>query len=399
MPTERESQRGVGMDDERRGITPRFSFDRTCIAIVVITLLILIAYNYNFLFSPGPEQVGAESTSLLDAINESNALIYVIVFIAGAVLFVRMNRISLSERIKMTNSTLLAILASFFIFASIYYFIGGLHDTIITPQYSAAKDLRQAYGWILQFTVYTIIAYILILLSRHLKRTGDAGYFSRTYPHGVLLGIFIIVILFLGAVISGVGGGASRDTLGGLRNVERIFTMLIFGGLAYFFVWTVETIVRKQDLTLEAAAPPVIAMGVCCIVVSVISYTASIVEYTQGAFGIDGLVISIVGPAFFGIIGTLLLIIASAVFKSGFMEEEAVYTSLFILGTIYVLLAIVQFFLGFDDFIRSYAPNVRWVVAVLLFLIPGVLAHLTAPFLREKGTAYFERLRKVSKTS
>lgn len=394
-PQKVERERVVGMESserERLGRGSSLYFDRTCAAIVVAVLLILFAYNYNMLFSP-PGQANTESNNLLGAIDQSNVLIYVIVFIAGAVLFVRMNRISLTERIKMTNSTLLAIFASFFIFASIYYFVAGFHDTIISPQYYAAKDLRQTYGWIVQFIVYLVIAYALIYLSRVLKKRSDVNHFARTYPHGVLLAIFIIVILFIGATIAGMS--EKKDVSWEIRNLENIFGVLIFGGLAYFFVWTVETIVRKQGLVREAASPAVIALGVCCIVISVITYTAATVEYSQGAFEFNVLVVSLAGPALFGIIGTVLLVVATVVFKSGVMEEDAVYTSIFVLGTIYILLAIIQLFIGFDDFMTSAQPDARWVLAVLLFLVPGVIANALAPALRERGTEYFERFTRV----
>ncbi len=369
-----------------------FYFDRSCAAIVIVVLLVLFTSSYNLLFSP-PAQQNAENTGLLGAINASNVLIYVVVFIAGAVLFVRMNRISLTERIKMNNSTLLSILASFFIFAAIYYFVAGFHDTIISPQYSAAKDFRQTYGWILQFVVYLFIAAVLIRFSRALKERPDVNHFARTYPHGVLLAIFIIIILFIAAAI--VSMGEKRDITWEIRNLENIFGVLIFGGLAYFFVWTVETIVRKQGLTSEAAAPAVIALGVCCILISVISYTATAVEYFRGAFGFNDLVIGILGPAFFGIVGILLLIIATVVFKSGVMGEDAIYTSIFVLGTVYIMLAVIQLFIGFDDFVTSAQPNARWVLAVLLFLIPGIIANALAPVLRERGTEYFERFTRM----
>jgi hypothetical protein len=377
-----------GYEKERLGRSSSLSFDRGSLAIVLVVLAVLLAYNYNLTSSPTQENA---QSGLLGVINESNVLIYVIVFIAGAVLFVRMNRISLTERIKMNNPTLLAVLASFFIFASIYYFIAGFHDTVIAPQYSAAKDFRQTYGWLLEFFVYIFIAAVLVFYSRRLKNRPDVNHFARTYPHGVLLAIFALVIIFIGATIAGMG---EKNVSSEISSLQNIFTLLIFGGLAYFFVWTVETIVRKQGLTREAATPAVIALGICCIAISVVSYTATTVEYTRGTLGLGDLAIGLAGPAVFGIIGTLLLIIATVVLKSGVMEEEAAYTSIFVLGTFYILLAIIQLFIGFDEFISSDQPNSRWVLAVLLFFIPGIIANALAPFIRERGIEYFERFAK-----
>jgi hypothetical protein len=389
--SEREGVAGMesGYEKERLGRSGSgLSFDRGSLAIVLAVLVVLLAYNYKLISNP---EQGTQGNGLLGVINESNVLIYIIVLIAGAVLFVRMNRISLTERIKMNNPTLLAILASFFIFASIYYFIAGFHDTVIAPQYSAGKDFRQTYGWLLEFFVYLFIAALLVYASRRLKSRPDVNHFARTYPHGVLLAIFTLVIIFIGATIAGMGEQNVSLEIGSLQN---IFTLLIFGGLAYFFVWTVETIVRKQGLTREAAAPAVIALGVCCVAISVVSYTATTVEYTKGTLGLMDLAIGLAGPIILGVIGTLLLIMATFVFKSGVMEEEAVYTSIFVLGTFYILLAIIQLFMGFDEFISSAEPNSRWVLAVLLFLVPGVIANALAPFLRERGMEYFERFAK-----
>jgi hypothetical protein len=379
----------MGIGDERRGIPARFmGFDSVSVAIVIFVGLVILAYNYGVFFpQPSYEQAG-----LLNRINASNVFLYVIVFLAGAALFVRVNRVDLSERIKITNASLLAILASFFIFASIYYFVAGFNDTFISP--SNAQNLRQTYGWVLEFLLYIAVAIILLQLSKRLKRAAEREFVVRTYPVGSILGVFFVIMLFIGFTIS-----EASDKTGmvmQIKNLENIFEILVFGGLAYFFIWTEDSILRRQELTNENLYAPAIALGVCCVIISVISYVAAVMQYVEVGGDSSELFPSLAGAVVIGVLGVFLTVIASLLFRTN-ADEHIVSPMLFLFGATYAIFAIVELFMGFDDFLKNSDPNFRWIIAVVLFLLPAVLAYFIAPIARRKSEEYYGRSKPTKK--
>ncbi|MEM3556088.1 MAG: hypothetical protein QXF56_05200 [Candidatus Micrarchaeia archaeon] len=363
--------------DKREFLQRTVRFDRVCVAILLVVLLVLLAYNYEIFFKKAP----VEGEGLLTRINESNVFLYVIVFMAGAFLFVRMHEVNLSEKIKITNASLLAILASFFIFASIFFFVAGFYDTFVSPS-ATPKEIRQTYGWVLEFILYAVIAYLLLTMSKKLKKTAERDFTVRVYSIGTILAIFIIIIFFIGFTICGTQCGVLRIS------VMDLVELLIFGGLAYFFIWTEESILRKQELTKENLYAPGIALALSCVVISVVAYAGTIIHYVNIGGGVEELFLSLIGSVVLGAIGVFLAIAVSLLFRPT-TGQHILSPLLFLFGATYAIFSIVQLFIGLDNFLKSPEPNLRWLIAVVLFLLPAVLAYFIAPIVRRKSEEYF----------
>lgn len=358
-------------------------FDLICIAVIIIAGLALLAYN------TGINLPAVGGNGLLNSINESNAAVYVIVFIVGALLFVRMHRVNLSERVRITNASLPAILASFFIFASIFYFVAGFNDTFISSS-GAQQGMLQTYGWIVEFLLYIAIAEILLVISKNFKKAAERDFTVRTYPIGEILGVFIAIVLFIGFAISETAqnGGVVMQ----IGNIAGVFEILIFGGLAYFFIWTEDSILRKQELTNEGFYAPASALGICCVVVSVISYVAVVMQYVEVGSDMRQFLLSIAGAAVLGVVGVSLTIVASLLFRTN-SEEHVVSPMLFLIGATYAILAIIQLFIGLDEFLRSPEQNMRWILGILLFLLPSLVSYVIAPIVKTKSEEYYGKAR------
>lgn len=365
-------------------------FDRFSLAIIIVVVLVLLAYNYGFIFTAPTAGVG-----LLNRINSSNVLLYVIIFIAGALLFVTTHKVNLSERIRITNASLLAILASFFIFASIFYFVAGFNDTFITP--STTPQLpRQMYGWLVEFLVYAAIAIILLQLGKKMKKTREREFAARVYPIGTILGVFIVIILFIGFSVS--EAAEKKNFVMQIGSIENIFEVVIFGSLAYFFIWTEDSILRKQELSNENLYAPAVALGICCVIISVIAYAAAVLQYVEVGGYITGLFSNLAGAVAIGFVGVSIAIVASLLFRPS-TGGHVVSPMLFLFGATYAIFAIVELFMGLDDYLRSPEPDLRWAVAVALLLVPSLIAYAIAPIIRRKSDEYYGKekapIRKV----
>lgn len=352
--------------------------------LVVGLILALILFVY-YLTLPAAGQ-GSQF------IQESmSAVTFIAIFIAGAALFLWRHQVDLNEKVVVTRPTLTAIIAAVFLFISMFYLVGGIRDAISEPHYEAGKTFTQQYSWVIQFVFYSAVGTVLVYLSGRMKRTQGANEAQRTpaQPIGIFLvacGLCLCLALLL--VYGLVGRIEVKDMGKYIEGLRAPFELLNVAAIAYFFMWTVERTIVGEGLTPESLATPVSALGVVLMLVSIGVYLFAIFGYVYSHYTMSVVLISLTGSVVLGFTGLIFMAVSNALHRREGMESNLLSTSMFVFGGVDIVLAIVIFIAGFDEYLRSAAPETNWLLAVVLFLIPGVLIEiLVAPYLRnmEKG--------------
>jgi hypothetical protein len=276
----------------------------------------------------------------------------------------------------------LALISIIFLFMSIYSLVAGLHDLLTFTTYETATKptFGQQYGWLIQFVVYGIIGTALLYASDYLrKQAGETKSViqSATSP----LGAFLLLSTLLLFVTGFHAFLYATDYTEYRQSLAWIIETFIFGIMAYVFLWASEKIRRREGVTKSIFSFPVASMGVIFILLALGAYLFGTFDYVYrdyGAKNLNWLIESVV----FGILGIGFSLLGDQFSWKDGEESSAFSTSMFLAGMVLLLASVVQFIIGFNDFLYSSSPNTKWIVELVLLFVPGVVAIALGEYAR-----------------
>jgi xanthosine utilization system XapX-like protein len=302
-------------------------------------------------------------------------------FVIGLIVFF-WSLLDLRERIKAAVPTILAIVGIIFLFMSVYSFVMGVHDllTFTTYETTTKPSFGQQYGWLIQFVVYGIIGLCLMYAAEYTRK--QANETRSVIPSAATpLGVFVLLALFLFFVTGFHSFIYLTDYTHYLQSLAWVIEVLIFGPLAYLLLRISESIRRSEGVTKSIFSFPAASLGVVFLLMMLGVYIFYSVDWVYRDYGVKNLnwfvesvVYAVLGIAF-SLIGDNLA------YKDG-DEATGFTTSMFIVGAVLLAPAVLVFLFGFNDFLYSSNPTLKWFYELLLLIIPGILAIAAGEYTR-----------------
>ncbi|MEM3690792.1 MAG: hypothetical protein QXZ40_03655 [Candidatus Micrarchaeia archaeon] len=257
----------------------------------------------------------------------------------------------------------------------------------------------QQYGWFIQAIVYGIIGAILLYGAEYYRK--EAGEERSVIPPVLSpIGAFMLLSTFL-LFTSGFHTFMHlKDYTDYRQSLAWVIETFIFGILSYYLLKVSENIRRKEGFPKSIFSFPSATLGVFFVIITLGVYIFSSFDYIYREYGakdlnwfFESLVFAALAIAFSKIGDDLSL-------KDG-EEASGLKTSLYIAGIVLVLPAVLLFLFGFNEFLYSDSPTLKWLYEFLLLFIPGAISIITAEYLRKKrrvGEEQLEKPRRAKKT-
>lgn len=366
--------------------------------MVAVVFLLLFGFFYLGVLSPsvpsrpageGGEMAGVGTTAygLTGRYHIYNPLAkggFMVAFLLGAMIFF-WSLVDLRERIRANIPTILALAGVLFLFMSAYSFVAGLHDLLTFTAYETTTKptFGQQYGWFIQAVVYGIIGIAFVYLAE-LKRK-EAGETRSVIPSvSTPIGAFMLLSTFL-LFTTGFHAFMHLKDYGDYRqSLAWVIETFIFGIIAYYLLKTSEKVRREEGVTKSIFSFPSLSLGILFTLITLAVYIFSSFDYiyrTYGAKDLNWFVESVI----FGALAVCFSILGDSIAKKEGEEPSGFPTSMYIAGVFLLILATLQFFIGFNEFLYSNNPELKWLWEFLLLGIPGAIAVLAAEYARKKS--------------
>jgi len=316
-----------------------------------------------------------------------------IAFILGAIIFF-WSLGDLRERTKANIPTILALIGIIFVFMSVYSLVAGLHDLLTFTAYETAKKptFGQQYGWFIQFIVYGIIGLVLLYYSE-LKRK-EAGESRSIIPTASSsIGAFLLLATFLLFVSGFHSFMYLTDYTEYRQSLAWVVETFIFGLMSYYTLKMSENINRTEGRWKSIFTFPTAAMGVIFIILFLAVYIFGSLDWIYRDYGTKTLN-WFVEAVVFGALGVISSIISDNLSRQDGEESTGFSTSMYVAGVLLLLPAVVLFLAGFNDFLYSDSPNLKWVYELLFLVIPGILAIAAAEYTRRSKRVPLQAAKK-----
>jgi len=297
--------------------------------------------------------------------------------------------VTLRETIKANIPTLLALGAVLFLFMASYSFVAGLHDLLTFTAYETTRkpSFGQQYGWFIQTIVYGIIGIILLYGAEYYRK--EAGEERSVIPSVLSpVGAFMLLSTFL-LFTSGFHTFMHlKDYTDYRQSLAWVIETFIFGILSYYLLKISENIRRTEGAVKSIFSFPSASLGVLFTIITLGVYIFSSFDYIYREYGVKDLnwfVESLIFAALaiiFSILGDKLSL------KDG-EEANGFQTSLYVAGIFLILPAVLLFLLGFNEFLYSDSPTLKWFYEFLILFVPGAIAFVAAERIRKTGRIPF----------
>ena len=306
---------------------------------------------------------------------------FVVAFFIGLMIFF-WSLVDLRERIKARVPTILALLSVIFLFMSLYSFVSGLHDLLTFTRYETTKPptFGQQYGWFIQFVVYGIIGLALIYAAEHTRK--QAGEEKSILPSATSpLGAFMLLSTLLLFVTGFHSFLYLTDYTEYRQSLAWVVETFIFGIISYYLLRMSDNTNRAEGARKSIFAFPSASMGVIFVLIALCPYLFGSFDYVYRVYGSKTLN-WLIEAAVFGVLGAAFALIGDDVYRKQGEESNAFSTSMFLAGAILLIPAVLQFLVGFNDYLYSNSPNLNWLTELLLLLVPGVLTIAAGEYMR-----------------
>ncbi|NYZ75908.1 hypothetical protein H0N98_01490 [Candidatus Micrarchaeota archaeon] len=306
---------------------------------------------------------------------------FLVSFIIGIIIFL-WSLSDLREKIKANIPTILAIVGIIFLFMSLYSLVMGLHDLLTFTTYETTKPptFGQQYGWLIQFVVYGIIGLGLMYGAEYTRK--EANETHSTIPSATTpLGVFLLLSTFL-LFVSGFHSFLYLTNYTDYRqSLAWLIETFIFGFMAYFLLKTSEKIKREEGVTKSIFSFPTASLGVVFLLMMLgvyIFYSFDWIYRDYGTKSINWFIES----AVYAVLGIAFSLIGDNLASKDGEETTGFTTSMFLCGVVLLAPAVGVFLIGFNDFLYSNNPTLKWLYELLLLLIPGILAVAAGEYTR-----------------
>ena len=304
-----------------------------------------------------------------------------IAFILGAIIFF-WSLGDLRERIKANIPTILALIGIIFIFMSVYSLVAGLHDLLTFTAYETAKKptFGQQYGWLIQFVVYGIIGVVLLYYAEQKRKA--AGEVRSIIPTATSsIGAFLLLATFLLFVSGFHSFMYLTDYTEYRQSLAWVIETFVFGLMSYYTLKMSENINRAEGKQKSIFTFPTAAMGVIFMLMFLGVYIFGSFDWIYREYGtktLNWFVEAIV----FGALGVISSMISDNLSWKDGEESTGFPTSMYVAGVLLLLPAVILFLVGFNDFLYSDPPPVKWFYEFLFLAIPGVIGIAAAEYTR-----------------
>jgi uncharacterized membrane protein SirB2 len=284
---------------------------------------------------------------------------------------------------------------------SLYSLVMGLHDLLTFTKYETTikPTFGQQYGWFIQFIVYSIIGLALIYAAEYTRK--EANEMHSIIPSAATpLGAFMLLSTFLLFVSGFHNFMYLTDYTAYSQSLAWVVETFIFGIISYFLLSMSEKIRMAEDVTKSIFSFPAASLGVIFLLMTIgvyIFYSFDWVYRDYGVKNLNWLVESVV----YAVLGVAFSIIGDNLARKNGEEGTGFTTSMFIAGVILLAPAVGIFLFGFNDYLYSNNPNLKWFYELLFLLIPGILAVAAGEYTRRRmrvpSILSEEKLGKVRK--
>ncbi|MCX6776519.1 MAG: hypothetical protein NTY73_00905 [Candidatus Micrarchaeota archaeon] len=303
-----------------------------------------------------------------------------VAFFLGFIIF-SWSLVNLRERIRATVPTILALLGVIFLFMSLYSFVSGFHDLLTFTSYETITKptFGQQYGWFIQFVVYGIIGTALTYAAEHTrKNAGETRSIipSITSPVGAFM-LLSTLLLFVTGFHSFL---YLTDYTEYRQSLAWVVETIIFGLASYYLLRMSDNINKRDGARKSIFAFPSASLGVIFILFALGVYligTAYYV-YAYGTKTLNWLLEAFV----YGALAVILTLKADDLYRKEGEESNSFSTSMYVAGVVLLLPAVIIFLTGFNEFLYSSSPDLKWFIEFMLLLIPGVLAIAAGEYTR-----------------
>jgi len=304
-----------------------------------------------------------------------------VAFFLGFIIF-SWSLVNLRERIRATVPTILALLGVIFLFMSLYSFVSGFHDllTFTTYETMTKPTFGQQYGWFIQFVVYGIIGTALMYAAeRTRKNAGETRSIipSITSPLGAFM-LLSTLLLFVTGFHSFL---YLTDYTEYRQSLAWVIETIIFGLASYYLLRTSDNINKTEGARKSIFAFPSASMGVIFILFALGVYLIGTADYVYSDYGtktLNWLLESFV----YGALAVILTLKGDDLYRKEGEESSSFSTSMYVAGAVLLLPAVIIFLAGFNDYLYSSSPNLKWFIEFMLLIIPGALAIAAGEYTR-----------------
>lgn len=363
--------------------------------LVVVALVFILFFGMTFFYlgvlnPPEPAgtmqagnvgEMGAPISAGYHVYNPLASAGIVVSFIIG-IIIIFWSLLDLKEKIKANIPTLLAIVGIIFLFMSLYSLVMGLHDllTYTTNTQFTKPTFGQQYGWFIQFVVYGIIGLALMYAAEYTRKEAKEGH--STIPSAATpLGAFMLLSTFLLFVSGFHSFMYLTDYTHYVQSFAWLIETFIFGVISYFLLSMSESINKKEGVKKSIFSFPSSSLGVVFLLMALGVYVLYSFDWIYREYGTKS-VNWFVEAVVYAILGIAFSLIGDNLARKDGEEASGFTTSMFISGVLLLAPAVWVFLTGFNDFLYSDNPNLKWFYELILLLIPGILAVAAGEYTR-----------------
>lgn len=265
---------------------------------------------------------------------------------------------------------------------SLYSFVMGIHDMLTFTKYETytKPTFGQQYGWLIQFVVYGIIGLALMYAAEYTRKEANETHSvipSATTP----LGVFVLLSTFLLFVSGFHNFMYLTDYTQYLQSLAWVIETFIFGIISYFLLNMSEKIRRKEGVAKSIFSFPSASLGVVFLLMTLGVYIFYSFDWIYRDYGVKNLNWFIEATVY-ATLGIAFSLIGDNLARRDGEEATGFTTSMFITGVVLLAPAVGVFLFGFNDFLYSSNPSLKWFYELLLLMIPGILAVAAGEYTR-----------------
>jgi hypothetical protein len=165
------------------------------------------------------------------------------------------------------------------------------------------------------------------------------------------------------------------------QSLAWLIETFIFGFMAYFLLNMSEKIRREEGVTKSLFSFPAASLGVVFLLMTLGVYIFYSFDWVYRDYGIKS-VNWFIEAAVYAVLGIAFSLIGDDLARREGEEATGFTTSMFIAGVVLLAPSVGIFLFGFNDFLYSSAPSMKWFYELLLLLIPGILAVAAGEYTR-----------------